>query len=59
MEMKTTINLRLSSDANVSMTLVRVVDDADLEREAWATGAQMKLVTSAWARGYDGEELEA
>jgi hypothetical protein len=48
-EMKTTLNVRITSDMNVSISFTALVDD---EAEASAFGEQCAAMTNAWLLGY-------
>lgn len=52
MILKFTLNLRISPDANVSVTSEQIVDN---EREAEESGKQFKDLVDAFIRGYGSD----
>ncbi len=55
-EFKAQLNMRLSSDVNVSFAVTAVIAD---QSEAEAFGRDVNLLVTAWCKGYDEQSARS
>jgi hypothetical protein len=55
MEIKSQLNVRITPDSNVSISVSRIIEG---ETDAEALGAEMNRLATAWSRGWDQQAQE-